>query len=76
MEEKIEGGTIMKKLILSGLLVIGIIGSIHANPLPDKRIEYVNAFPPEIGVMFYLDSIDISGRRLSANMIWRTRLKW
>ena len=65
MEEKIEGGTIMKKLILSGLLVIGIIGSIHANPLPDKRIEYVNAFPPEIGVMFYLDSIDISGETIT-----------
>ncbi|UCE65886.1 MAG: lamin tail domain-containing protein [Candidatus Zixiibacteriota bacterium] len=55
----------MKRAILTALIVIGMIGSIHANPLPEKRIEYVNAFPPEIGVMFYLDSLDISGETIT-----------
>jgi hypothetical protein len=50
----------MKKAILTTLIVIALAGSLYANPIPEIRIEYVNAYPPEIGVMCYMD-IDING---------------
>ena len=55
----------MKKLILTTLIVIGMIGAVQANPLPECRVEYVNAYPPEIGVMFYFDSLDLSGETIT-----------
>jgi hypothetical protein len=55
----------MRRIVLTALIVIGMIGLIHANPLPELRIEYVKAFPPEIGVMFYIDSLDISGETIT-----------
>jgi len=42
------------------LIVIGMIGSLLANPVPEIKIEYVNAFPPEVGVMCYFD-VDLNG---------------
>lgn len=54
----------MKTVILTTLIVIAIIGSLQANPIPEIRVEYVNAFPPEIGVMCYAN-IDLNGETIS-----------
>lgn len=50
----------MRRVILSTVLLIGIFGSLNANPIPEVRIECINAFPPEVGVMCYMD-VDLNG---------------
>jgi len=50
----------MKRAILVTLVLFGLIGSLYANPIPEVRIEYVNAYPPEVGVMCALD-VDLNG---------------
>jgi hypothetical protein len=51
----------MRRVIWAILIIAISVGSIQANPLPWARIEYVNAFPPEIGIMFWGDSISLTG---------------
>lgn len=51
----------MKRIVF----LIGLITSLtfrisYGNPVPEKQVEIINAFPPEIGVMFYFPE-DISG---------------
>jgi hypothetical protein len=42
-----------KKIIASIVLAAGIAAYVSANPLPEKQVRMINAFPPEIGIMFY-----------------------
>lgn len=51
----------MKRIVI----LLGVMGTLafqisFANPVPEKQVEFINAFPPEIGVMFYFPE-DISG---------------
>ena len=51
----------MKRIVILVGLLISFTSQIpYGNPLPDKQVEFINAFPPEIGVMFYFPD-DISG---------------
>ncbi|UCC79510.1 MAG: lamin tail domain-containing protein, partial [Candidatus Zixiibacteriota bacterium] len=54
----------MKKAILTAMIVMGIFGSLQANPVPETNIEYVNAFPPEVGVRCYVN-VDLTGDTIS-----------
>ncbi len=47
-------------ILLIGLITSLTFGISYGNPLPEKQVEMINAFPPEIGVMFYFPG-DISG---------------
>jgi len=55
----------MKKIILTSIIILGAVSVIQANPLPEARIEFINAFPPEIGVMFFFDSLNITGETIT-----------
>ncbi len=51
----------MKRIvILFGVIAMLAFRISLTNPVPEKQVEVINAFPPEIGVMFYF-SDDISG---------------
>lgn len=51
----------MKRIvILLGVMATLAFQISFANPVPEKQVEIINAFPPEIGVMFYFPE-DISG---------------
>lgn len=42
-------------------MVIAMMDSIRANPVPANMIECINAFPPEIGIRFY-EPADLEGQ--------------
>lgn len=56
----------MRWAILTALFVSAIAASLQANPVPEIRIGCVNAFPPEVGVICYVE-IDINGDTLNTS---------
>ncbi len=60
----------MKKVILTVMILAGFVSMTMANPMPEARIEYVNAFPPEIGIRCYFDSLCFTGDTIYTTSGW------